>query len=392
MKIKKYIVKSVDEALSLIKKDLGSDAYILSTRQVKRQGALGLGSSKAVEVTAAVDNNPDPTLSAALLEKKYGGFVVGPQPESPAVNKDRPLPLAELRAELLPLQSEMEEIRLLLRQAGLDNSPGKTGLKGLFLECYLELLEREVEEALARKLIATLQQGSNGPGQPDRYDLRRKLFQVMVAALESPAPLKLARGQRKVVVLVGPTGVGKTTTIAKLASYFHLLEGYRAALLSLDSYRIGAEDHLRTYAEIIGLPFMPLRSRAELITALERFRDKDVLFVDTTGRGVGDQAELAAAADLLEALPEREKEIFLVLSATTRRSDLQRIMKGFSVFRPAKIVVAKLDETLAPGNVFSLKAGTDIPAAYFTTGQKVPGDIEVANPGKLVRMVLGDLN
>ncbi len=391
MKIKKYVVKSVDEALSQIKRDLGPEAYILSTRQVTRRGALDLGGSKAVEVTAAVDRQQESSLSAALLEKKYA-FSSDFRSERPAEARNNLSGLAELRAELLPLRSEMEEIRLLLRQAGLDAGNGSAaGLQGLYLECYLELLSREVEEVLARRMVNALQQSVSGPGLPDRESLRQKLFKIMVAALQNPAPLKLVRGQGKVVVLVGPTGVGKTTTIAKLASYFHLLEGYRAALLSLDSYRIGAEEHLRTYAEIIGLPFMPLRNRSDLGLALERFREQDVLFVDTTGRGVADENELAATADVLKAVPEERREVCLVVSATTRRADLHRIMKGFSIFQPRRIIVCKLDETALPGNVFSMKATAGIPGAYFTTGQKVPGDIEVANPRKLVRLVLGDL-
>lgn len=405
MKIKKYVVKSIDEALSAIKRDLGGDAYILSQKKIVQKGALNLGNVEMLEVTAAIESEAvkeeKDRLGASLLARKYGQppaaarttapaptpAPVGAAPGDDPRQRERYFSqLAEIKDELQPLKQEMERIRQQMTRRGGDGD--EPLLRGVFQDLFGELIDNGVESTLARKMIQTLQYQSE-PGQMNDGEwLRRKLFQVLVASLPAPAPLKVGGGRRKVVALVGPTGVGKTTTIAKLASYYKLVEGRKVALITIDSYRIGAEAHLKTYADILELPFQAVYTREDLEYRLGRLQEYDLVFIDTAGRGARDREGIAAVQQMLDAVPTAEREVLLLLSAATKTSDMEMIYRKFSILSPDKLVYSKIDETCTLGNLFNLQARVQTPAAYLTTGQRVPEDIAVASPTRLARLVL----
>jgi flagellar biosynthesis protein FlhF len=379
MKIKKYLVKNIDEAISRIKKDLGKDAYILSQEKVVRRGTLNLANVEMIEVTAAVDDaRPrQEDISASLLNRKYN-YVNPPRDDEPD--------LSGFKNELQPLTREMAEIKTLLRKstAGLD---GFNDFKGIFLELFLDLVDSGVERKLAARFIDTLQYQADAEQTADIEVVRKKLFNLLVAAIAAPAPLRPEKGKRKIVVMVGSTGSGKTTTIAKLSSYFKLMEAKKLALLSIDSYRIGAEAHLRTYAEILDIPFYPINNGRDLRITIDKLTDFELLFIDTTGRSPNDKEGLLIMEKHLSGVPPAEREVYLILSAPTRSEDLYLIYEKYSIFKPDKLIFSKIDESAALGNLFNLKMKTDIPMAYFTTGQKVPEDIEIAYPRKFARRI-----
>lgn len=401
MKIKKYLVKNIDEAISQIKKDLGKDAYILSQEKVVKRGTLNLGNVDMIEVTAAVDDSrhKQEDISASLLNRKYNY-------NNPP--KDDEVDLTGIKNELQPLTRDMAEIKSLLRktQTGLN---GFSEFKGIYMELFMDLAENGVERKLAARFIETLQyQADTGhqdpdhpgghtldraPDDPPEYGLlRKKLFNLIVASIPAPSPLRLEKDKRKIVVVIGPTGSGKTTTIAKLSSYFKLMESRKVALLSIDCHRIGAEAHLKTYADILDIPFYPLYNERDLQLTIDQLTDYELIFVDTTGRSPNDKQGLAIMEKRLSAVPPAEREVYLILSATTRTEDLYLILEKYSIFKPNKLIFTKIDETAALGNLFNLKMRTDIPMAYFTTGQKVPEDIEIAYPRKLARRIFVENN
>lgn len=387
MKIKKYVVKSVDEALSQIKRDLGPEAYILSSRKVVRAGSLNLSQVELVEVTAAAEHPaaaPAANVSGALLAKAYARREAAAD-AAPAVAPSSPA-LSSLHAELLPLRQEVEEIRTLLQRAGAGIAAGGMELGGLFLELYLNLIEAGVEKETARRLIYALHDQA-GDGAADRHALKRRLFRILVSSLAAPAPLRLSGG-RRVAVLVGPTGVGKTTTIAKLASYFKLIENRKVALMTLDTYRIGAEAHLRTYAQILDVPFYAVYTPQDLGFRLRALAAMDLVLVDTAGRGAYDRDGILALQGLLAQIPAAEREVHLLVAATTKSEDAATVVSQFSCLRPDKFIFSKIDETASLGNLYNLRMHADIPAAYFTTGQRVPEDIEIAYPRKFARLVM----
>jgi flagellar biosynthesis protein FlhF len=413
MKIKKYLVKNIEDAISQIKRDLGKDAYILSRKKVVKRGKLKLFKVEMIEVTAAVDiakADPD-DISSALLNKTYNHTnsqeveqrkedifaKLKPQSPSPAgepevaVNKEAVVGLSDVKNELLPLIRDVAEIKKILR-APTDGFESHIEFKDIFLELYLDLVESGVERKLAEKFIHTLQSQTDADNINDSRLIKKRLFSLLTSSISYPSPLKLEKGKRKVVVIVGPTGSGKTTTIAKLCSYFKLLEENKVALMTIDSYRIGAEAHLKTYADILDVPFYSIYNEREMRLGLGKLMDCELIFVDTTGRSPNDKKGLLIMEKHLSGIPAGEKEVYLILSAPTKTPDLYLAYEKFSIFEPAKFIFSKIDETLSLGNLFNLKLRTDIPAAYFTTGQRVPEDIEIAYPRKFARRVFLDYN
>ncbi len=411
MKIKKYLVKNIEDAIYQIKRDLGKEAYILSQKKVVKRGKLNLSNVEMIEVTAAVENaKPDPNdISSNLLSKTYSYSdpeklkkdkeeifrklrpKTGQEFQQDEGIKEPPVDLAGIKNELLPLTQEMAEIKKILR-ASTSGGDGYKEFKGVFLDLYSDLVENGVERKLAGKLIRTLQTQTDSENINDNEAIKKRLFNLLTSYISVPAPLKLEKGKRRIVVMVGPTGSGKTTTIAKLSSYFKLMEAKKVALITIDSYRIGAEAHLRTYAEILDVPFYSVYNERELRLRLERLNDFDVVFVDTTGRSPNDKQGLFIMEKHLSSIPEEEKEVYLILSASTKSDDLYVIYEKYSIFRPGKVIFSKIDESISLGNLFNLKMRIDIPAAYFTTGQRVPEDIEIAYPRKFARKVFLDYN
>lgn len=406
MKIKKYLVRNIEDAISQIKKDLGQDAYILSQKKVQKRGNLNLSNVELIEVTAAVDNAKADSadISTALLNKTYSYTspdkaqkrkeeVFGKLKEDPdiEVNKDANLDLSDIKNELLPLTQEVAEIKKLLR-ANTTGIEGYREFKGVFFDLYLDLIESGVERRLAEKLIHSLQYQTDADNISDSGLIKKRLFNLLTSSISIPSPMKLESGKRKVVVMVGPTGAGKTTTIAKLCSYFKLMENRKVALITIDSYRIGAEVHLKTYADILDVPFYSVYNEREMGLRLDQLKKVEVIFVDTTGRSPNDKKGLYIMEKHLSSIPEGEKEVYLVLSASTKTQDLYLTYEKFSIFQPDKFIFTKVDESITLGNLFNLKMRTDIPAAYFSTGQRVPEDIEIAYPRKFARRVFFDYN
>ncbi len=416
MKIKKYLVKNIEEAISQIKKDLGKDAYILSQKKVLKRGKLNLSNIEMIEVTAAVENakSDKEDISASLLSKKYNYgspeqvreekekvfSKLRPDPDemspsqasSSLYGREQSLPdYSGIKDELRPLTQEVAEIKKLLRASntGFD---GYTEFKGIFFDLYLDLVENGVEKKLAGRLVNSLQYQTDADKISDSELIRRQLFNLLTSSISLPAPLKMEKGKRKVIVLMGPTGAGKTTTIAKLASYFKLMESKKIALMTIDSYRIGAEAHLRTYAEILDVPFYSVYNERDLRLRLNQLIGYDLIFIDTTGRSPNDKKGLYIMEKHLSGIPAEEKEVYLILSASTKSLDLYHTYEKYSIFKPDKFIFSKIDESLSLGNIFNLKMKTDIPVAYFTTGQRVPEDIEIAYPRKFARRVFLDYN
>ncbi len=401
MKIRKYLVRNIEEAISQIKTDLGKDAYILSRNKVVKPGKLNHSHVEMIEVTAAVDDaKPDPDhISAALLSKKYNYSHPDrlEKEKEQVFGKLRPPPAsaptpdhAAVKDKPRPLTPEMAKIKKILRST--TGFEGFREFKGIFLDLFLDLVESGVERKIAGRLIHTLQGHSDAENISDPRMIKEQLFYLLTSCISKPSPLKLEKGKRRVVVMVGPTGAGKTTTIAKLGSYYKLMEARKVAFMTIDSYRIGAEVHLRTYADILDVPFYAVYNEREMGFRLDRLRDVDVVFVDTTGRSPNDKKGLLIMEKHLSTIPPAEKEVYLILSAPTKSADLYLIYEKYSIFNPDKLIFSKIDESLSLGNLFNLKVKTDIPAAYFTTGQQVPEDIEIAYPGKFARRVFLDYN
>lgn len=247
---------------------------------------------------------------------------------------------------------------------------------------YLALLGNEVEPSLARYLADSLLDTSAGKGAGF---LRQECGAAVERLLGPARPVEL-NGKGKVVALVGPTGVGKTTTLAKLAAHFALTEGKRVAFVTVDTFRVGAVDQLSTYAQIAGLPCYVARSPGEFVAILDRLDGLDLALVDTAGRSHRDEPRMSELAGFWEA--RRPDEIHLAISATARYSDALEILDRYREVGFDRLLFTKLDETRHHGLILNVSVVARRPMSYITTGQQVPEDIAVARPGELAKLIV----
>jgi flagellar biosynthesis protein FlhF len=367
MQTKTYIAPTRLEALLKIREEHGADAVILSERTVHK--GKWLGRKPLVEIVVGIRSSG----SDSGVEPRPASKV-----EPKGIDTYDPT-----QTRLRKLEREMQEIRALVQtmHAYLVDGAAPTPAEGA-----IELPQRASsldEHPLLRPLIAA------GVEPETAQELLRRVprlpYDAAVGALHRTLLARIPIGgalppgsrQRQVAVLVGPTGVGKTTTIAKLAAIHALDYNRKVALLSLDTYRIGAIQQLRTYAELMNLPLQIATNADEVQEALEQFGQYDLVLVDTIGRGQRDEVHLQ---QMRHALMPLQGTVYLTLSATADSANLLDTAQRFSaLFEPDAIILTKLDEATRVGNCINLALRTAQPLAYFTTGQRVPEDITIAN-------------
>jgi len=256
---------------------------------------------------------------------------------------------------------------------------------------YNTMIDNEVDEKYANQILEDIDK-SRKPNTPFDYILSNT-YQKMVLKFGKSEGILPAQNGPRIVLFIGPTGVGKTTTIAKIASCFSLEEKKRVALLTTDTYRIAAAEQLRTYANILEVPFRVIYSDEEFLQAISDFQEYDYIFVDTTGHSHQNEEQFHRIEELLKSIPgEAEYQTFLVLSSTTKYKDLLKITEKYQGITNYQLIFTKTDETNTLGNLLNIKLHVDTPIAYITSGQNVPDDIEVFNPQKMVKQLLGGKN
>ena len=218
--------------------------------------------------------------------------------------------------------------------------------------------------------MRTVEERAEAEQVHDYAHVRNLCVQVMAELIRKPRDIEFKKGKSRVVALIGPTGVGKTTTIAKLAARFSLIEKKKIGLITLDTYRIAAVEQLKIYADIMGLPLQVVYKPGDLKAAVERFSNRDLVFIDTAGRSPRNDEQMAELVALFqEAEPD---EVILVLSATTKSEDLLDTFKRFNIIKIDKIIFTKLDETNCYGSILNTIHRTKKRVSYVTNGQNVP--------------------
>lgn len=409
-----------------IKNDLGSDAVILHTRKKIKGGIWGFFGREVIEVLAGLDINVEVTAPAKRetdpAEVSYapsaaarnrpeekvkdfteelsnnGGFahsdveeVEGPDPSAsfplgPAsiLKKDVNGDVVELRSELRELQKTVGRIaRRMESGKPADSAPPQDRSPAL---AYLAA--QEVADDVAADLVATA--GLVEDFGASEEEIIERLVAALADELNVTGQIKLSSGKTKSkpksVAFVGPTGVGKTTTIAKLAARFALGKHKKVALITADFFRIGAVRQLKTYAALTGVPLDVVHTSEELVEAIEAHADKDLILIDTAGHS---QNNAQAMNDLSRLFSETQiDEYQLVLSATAKLADLIRIKERFGVLPVSALVLTKLDESITYGPLISLLHTCDMPVSYVTDGQRVPEDMQVAKSGDLAKKLL----
>lgn len=415
MIIKKFQGKTEAEATESAKKELGNNVVIMNVRNIKRKGLFGYLMPQQVEVTVALEEESERIMSArreeAAKAQPLVNAIAGAQsgensrmlPEQPVKRNAAPFADAEVRAQESgrndnsAIEEKLDNLHSLLEQQLQkpeevrpepieEEKPSE--MEKFMKLLYNTMLENEVKEQYANQIIDEIEK-INKPNMPFDYALANT-YQKMILKFGKPSGITAAEKGPKVVFFVGPTGVGKTTTIAKIASKFSVEAGKKVALLTADTYRIAAAEQLRTYANILEVPFRVIYSVEEVEQALKDFKDYDFILVDTAGHSHQNEAQKEAMNGFIHSVDGRaEKEVFLVLSATTKYRDLISIADTYSAITDYKLIFTKLDETTTLGNLLNLKLHTGAPLSYVTCGQNVPDDIENFNPQKTVKQLLG---
>ena len=408
MIIKKFQGKTEAEAVENAKKELGSNVVIMNVRSVKRKGIFSFLMPQLTEVTVALEEETEripavrkEEVKASLLveaiahkpEPSTSSILVEAATEKTAGNGES----EEIRKENSAIEEKLDNLHTLLEQQlqrpedtkGESAEEEKPGELELFMKLlYNTMLDNEVNEKYANQIIDEIEKISK-PNMPFDYALANT-YQKMILKFGKPVGITAAEKGPKVVFFVGPTGVGKTTTIAKIASKFSVEGGKKVALLTADTYRIAAAEQLRTYANILEVPFRVIYSAEEVEQALHDFKDYDFVLVDTAGHSHQNEAQKETMNGFIHSVDGiADKEVFLVLSATTKYRDLISIADTYSAITDYKLIFTKLDETTTLGNLLNLKLHTDASLSYVTCGQNVPDDIENFNPQKTVKLLLG---
>ncbi len=330
----------MQEAVARLREEFGRDAVILHTTQKKRWFFGRFGKTR-YEVIGAID-------PAAVKETSLPRLETPTTPNSPKTAD--------------PIWPEaIQEVYTKLRQCDIPKNVAQDLLK----EVLTELPKHEWK---------------------DLSKIWNHLNTAIANQIVTVDPWSLEDGQR-VAVLIGPTGVGKTTTIAKLAANFALVAGKKVGVITIDTYRIAAVDQLKTYADIIGIPIQVAYSPKELREAITKMHDRDLILIDTAGRSQNNEIQIAELRNYLEGL---NVEIHLVLSATTKEADIEDVIRVFGVLPIDRIIVTKLDETTSHGVILQACSLANVPIAFLTTGQGVPEDIEVADGQRIAELILGD--
>jgi flagellar biosynthesis protein FlhF len=251
-----------------------------------------------------------------------------------------------------------------------------------FAAVYQQLTAAGLEDEHCRRLLDEAAESLPPRQRRSKLQLTGFLARRIIATLPVLEPELLPRR----IILVGPTGVGKTTTVAKLASFFQRRRGERVGIVSVDSFRLGAADQIRAYGRRLGMPVAVVDSHAAFVQAASEMADRERLIVDTTGRSHRDEAGLAA---LHQLLPGADRAVLLVLPAAVQRDDLLDILVQYRRFRPAALLFTKLDETTRYGSLASGAQSAELPLSFFTTGQLVPEDLEVASGERVASLLLG---
>lgn len=388
MKVRRFVAGDMQEAMYKVKAVLGKDAIILNTRKFKEGGFLGFFGRDMVEVTAAVDHDILPKKSQYLPQIE-GSHTKVFQTElmTEAFRKHKDL---EKDEKDFSLKKELIEVKgLLENMAGkLEEGHSQKRIYPQGAEKILKvLLSREVEENLAHHFVQEALNKLEPFCWQDEEAIQQYVSQSIVSHLSKPKPILFTKNaDKKRIALVGPTGVGKTTTIAKLAAIFTILEKRKVALITIDTYRVAAVEQLRTYAEIIDIPLEVVYAPCDLQEAFIKHEDKELILIDTAGRSPLNKKQITELKNFLE-LPTG-LDVFLVLGATTKQSDLWETVRRFNELPVSSLIFTKLDETLNYGAILNVVNKVQKPVSYVTTGQNVPDDIETLDPYKIAEIIL----
>lgn len=425
MTINKFQGKTENEAIEKAKTEMGQDAVIMNVKVVKPKGVLRAFKTVTYEVTAALEEKEDAQPQSVFKKPESINLTADEQIKIPLAAKPpvkaevkKPDPPKAQGAERAPerqeqnapapssasgtLEERLNSLQSLLedriseekrlQEQSLEDTEQSRNQEGFsFVKMlYQTLLDNEVDEKYANQLLDELEKVSSKGSSID-YILSH-IYQKLILKFGQPKPIELDNSAAgpKVVFFIGPTGVGKTTTVAKIASRYKVDEGKKVAFLTADTYRIAAAEQLRTYAGILDMPLTIVYSPEEVKETVDKLQDYDLILVDTAGFSHRNEEQREDVKKLIGAITDDyQTEVFLVLSATTKYRDLKEMCDVYKQAVDYKLIFTKLDETSCYGNLLNIHLYSGAGLSYATYGQNVPDDIEIFDTQKVVKKLLG---
>jgi len=447
VKIKKFVAPTMKEALEMVRAEMGPEAFVLSSKQIEQPGALGIGTKNMLQIVAAFDeveavpknekqvkapavkkpivkNTTNAELGSITEALKQNNLLYNNKGVVPTddenlekfVKKASTLPAAEpvsfsyqlkpIRKELMEIKSmisgiknestnvdaprtvkrELEEVKSLLKSFIHSASPiSSDSLPSDFLDVYNSLLDNDFDREIAANVtMAAYKQKKKDPSAI--LSARQFVRETIKDSLLVSGPVQLNRKKTKIMAVFGPTGVGKTTTIAKLAAYSTLNLQMKVALITMDTFRLAAVEQLSKFAEILDAPINIALNAVDLHNAINFHKDRSLILIDTPGLSHRDSEKMNELMSLMEKEDNIEKH--LAISVTTKQKDIEEIIDKFSIFNPSNIIFTKIDESSTYGNIYNQMVKSGIPISYMTNGQNVPDDIEIARRDALTNLLL----
>ncbi len=417
MTINKFQGKTEEEAIAKAKQEFGENAVIMNVKEVKPKGLFRAFKTSTYEVTAAMEEKEqfvNPKRALQNTKKLHDSINLSadekieiPKPENKPdfreliskTNRKESSSLDEpeekkIEKRLDDLSNRLEES--LARTPKGERVPEQTVVKEKpnseefhFVRIlYSTLLKNEVNEKYVNQILDEIEKFIRPGNSVDL--ILSNVYQKLILRFGQPKQIDLSGNKPKILFFVGPTGVGKTTTIAKIASKYKVEYEKRVAFITADTYRIAATEQLQVYANILDAPMSIVYSQDEMNDAIAKFEDYDLVFVDTAGFSHKNEKQRNDMKTLLDGVDEEyNKEVYLVLSATTKYADLLDIVDSYREIADYKLIFTKLDETTTYGNLLNIKLYSGADLSYTTNGQNVPDDIEVFDTQKIVKQLLG---
>jgi flagellar biosynthesis protein FlhF len=434
MRVKRYIVDSMPDALQKIKSDLGKDAVILNTKEIRSGGFLGMFAKKKIEVIAATDTaaaTPVPTpakltaidrpqaqqqpskpsyntpQTAKTAYAKPTGFaaqlqasqvagenrellvfpdvpdVIIPPPAAPVNIQPQASVIVKAREDML--MDELKQMKEFMKKLSIQGN--QQVIEPALISLKQRLSDQELDPLLIEQLCSTISQAAAASEQALTEDSVMEAARQQLMSLFTVGESNSLRTDTRVAHFVGPTGVGKTTTIAKLAAEQVLKYHRKVGFITSDTYRIAAVEQLKTYATILNVPLEVVFSPQDLSKAFESLKDRDIIFMDTAGRNFRNEMYVSELNTLLQY--KGKSETYLVLSLTTKYKDMKAITENFSKFKLDKVLFTKMDETNSYGAVINLVHDFKLQLSYVGNGQSVPDDINLLAEEQIIDLILG---
>ena len=403
MNLQTFKAPTMAEALTQVKSTMGTDAVILHTRTLQQRRWLGLRRREMVEITAgrgsgiAERRRQAAVRSAPQPVRRSNGIYERPGMETRQLADTRaPMGRSLLEtpaatgAAMISISQEVAALKTMVRDLVVQTRQRQTpNIPEELFELYTKMVGNAVCEDIASEAIKSLQTQVRPEHYAQPEFVKDRLLDVLEKMVTTAGPIARTRtGRPHVVALIGPTGVGKTTTLAKLAANLKLKERHRVGLITLDTYRIAAVDQLKRYADIIGSPLRVVSAADDLTEAIASMSQCDFVLIDTAGRSPNDTLKLNELKGILATI--EPDEVHLVLAATASQQCLELAISRFGEVRTDKLIFTKLDEAANLGVLLNVARNGNKTLSYLTTGQDVPDDIEVGRGRRLAQLILGD--